>query len=217
MKYTIVFAAAAGLVLALAPAARAGLVIDNTGITVTTDSERYAEHAAIFAVDGSNFTGVYPDELAGSPTWGAWLGSNSYPTWISVNLGGIHDLEMMRVWNGAGGSGDRSAREVEIYYSADPTAPGGSFGDAKWTQLGTAAYTFTARGAGYNGPYLVSDEIDMTVTAQLVALNVLNNYGDGYGPHISELQFIEVPEPATVALLSIGGLGMLIRRRRRWS
>lgn len=96
LKKMILFAAVAGLVLTLAPAAHAGLIIPNAGIIATTDSERYAEHQAMFAVDGSNFTGVYPDELAGNPYYGAWLGSPSYPTWLRVDLGGIYELE----WSG---------------------------------------------------------------------------------------------------------------------
>ena len=213
-KYTILFAAIAGLVFALSPAADAGVVIPSAGITATAGST-WSSYDPMNVIDGTALTGVYPDETHAVYT-SAWL-SGTYNTpydWFRVDLGSPYLLETMRVWNAEGPEGDRGVNQVDIYYSTDDTAPGDDFTDAKWTLLGTAG-TQTFSNGPHPDPTPVTDVIPMNVTARVIGLDINSAWGDAYSPALRELQFIEVPEPATMALLAFGGLGVLLRRRRR--
>jgi len=204
--------------------------LDATIIDTGTGDDR--------TMSGMKTTAVDPGDLqdpADPATW-TWSGNyqktwhanslldsttsiNSKIGWVVMDLGSVvANLENAYFWASGGAGNDEKVDGYNLYLSsgvgidalpAMPKSKGTTgdydFSSGDWT-LVTAGNLGTAAGA-----------LDSTVSlggasAQYVGIEITSLHGTGSRMAIAQVEI--TPEPATMALLGIGGL-LVLRRRRR--
>ncbi len=129
--------------------------------------------------------------------------------WVQFEFATAQEISKMWVWNYNNPNYlGRGWESVAIDYSTDGTT---------WTRMGGGdTYLTFAQAPGTDG-YECNNIIDFGgITVKKVVLTLgwaTGNYGDPSYAGLSEVRFEEVPEPATMLLLGLGGLGMLRRKR----
>ena len=219
MKTTMSLAAAMGT-LALATSAQAativGVTIEDVSSELTKNRfDRVATHTldggAGYVAGGTNTHAVGPEGVH-------WLSQGTFegasdplPAHITYDLEGNYDLSSLTVWNynEAGASTSRGANNVEILVAS---SVGGSF-----TSLGN----FTFEEAPGNDTTIFGEDHLLTAAAadntRLIRFNITTSHsGDNGFAGLSEVRFdgTTVPEPSTTALLGLGGLALILRRRK---
>jgi hypothetical protein len=160
------------------------------------------------ASDWSGMTGAFPNGVASTDWWISWASQGhddlDYTSeWIAWDLGGTYTLSKVHVWNyNEGGYTDESIKKLDIQ---------------KWTGAAWEnAYTgLEWSQAPDRGDYAGFDQQFSTpITTSKIRFANLENFGSTYGAGVSEVVFYAVPEPATLALLGLGGLAVIRRRRK---
>jgi len=205
------------LSLCLAAPAQATLI---TGVTVTqTNANLNYTHGILVAVaNGAGLTGTAPnqvhdDEWLTTQYGGTWAGAPAnygYVTFIFLFTSN-QPVGLVEVWNrNRGGYGNWGGlKTADIYTSASTS------GDLDWVSQGSQSYTAGPGADGFAGD-------DFTVSwsnVRRVKIAGTSSYTEDGGwltpqSGLSEVQFW-TPEPATLALLGLGGLGMLLSRKRK--
>jgi hypothetical protein len=183
MKKLITLFAIAGLVLALAPAAQAQEIIDNTGFTAT---ESYADQgSATVAVDGTGIvsgegaTGMHSGSDGNSALYAGHDGSQMANAWFKVDLGASYDLGKMYVWNGQPGGGvwDRGSGSADMYYSTVATTdaiPTGGASSGDWILI-TAAQALNPK-ADASVAYFVGAPQRGVIRHQEITKRIVNRH-----------------------------------------
>ncbi len=162
-----------------------GLTLDSNPATHTTDT-------------GNSTQGYH------------WLTAENAPDadkWIAYDLNAVYTLTGLHLWNyNRIDRTNRGASEIDIYVSLD---------GSNW---GTAISTISPTEATNSNGYLGETFSIGPVATQYIRLQIIDNHGDTFGggfglTGLSEVRFI--PEPASLALLGLGGLVMLGRRGAR--
>lgn len=191
MKALIAVVAAIAVALFLAPAAQAGIAVADC-------SGQFFSSAN--AIDGNLATMWLVDNRAGADP----------NPWIAIDVTGTPGDNTTLMVNSVtvyGGDSFGVTQEVELLYSADAV-----FATATFTSLGLKTIL------GSNAATM----IDMDVQAQYVKFLVTKVSG-GTAPFtagnpnflgLAELQADAVPEPATMALLGLGLVGLMARKRK---
>jgi hypothetical protein len=202
-----------GVLVGIVTAGVAGAaIIGPAGLTATASSGYPGYVSRIpHVVNGEGMTSA-TEHTNG---WGSWYTDGVDPDrWIVVDLGGSYELDSMNVWNGNDqwGWSVIGFDQTEVYV-ANMAAPGNPVGDAgNWTLVATQTLTQAPGTPGYNTPDIV-DLLGTTGThVALRSLTATGAYGDDRAG-LSEIQVFEVPEPATIALLGFGFVGLLRRKR----
>lgn len=195
--------AAVAVITTYAPAQAA--LITPTGVTASSTFN--GSTAATKMIDGSGLTGT--DETAthdnnggggGFTMYHSAVGTTSNVT-LDFDLGGAFDLDGALIWQfNQANLSDRGVQTFDLFTSTD---------GVNYTDQGEFSLTQEA-GTG-------------SISAQTVAFNatgvtdvrfvLLDNYG-GVVIGLAEVRFSEVPEPGSLALLGLGGLAVLRRRRQ---
>ncbi len=140
------------------------------------------------------------------PTY--WLGTTSVTQVLDFTLAAATDVEAVHIWNYERGSEDnwdkRALASFDIAFSTNngatystPISITGIQGNTALTApIPVQTFTF-AKQTG------VTD----------IQLTNLVNHGDSSWYGLAEIRFDTVPEPASLALLGLGGLAMIRRRR----
>jgi hypothetical protein len=120
---------------------------------------------------------------------------------FEIDLGSSMSIDGVALWSYFSEANGNSTSSFEV-----------SFSDTSGVFAGTA-YTF----APTNVANSIQQDFSLgeTATGQYVQLRLLDNFsGDRVG--LSELQFnaVAVPEPSSTALLGLGGLALILRRRK---
>jgi len=138
------------------------------------------------------------------------------PFTITLDLGGTYDLETVNFWNYAerwNGTyyNNRGVKDFQLEFSTDG---GLTFGNN--TGILTAAMADES-GASSGQVTYAGETFDITDQAGVthVKFIALNNHGGNYHG-FSEINFTGevVPEPSSAALLGLGGLALILRRRK---
>jgi hypothetical protein len=141
--------------------------------------------------------------------------------WISFDFGAMVTIEEITVWN-FNDISQLSAGIHDFYILYTQDAASVPLADRSWEKAGTETQFETLNdgtGSNFYTP-------NTTLSAAMVGLEgvvltglkleVINTYGSSQAG-LSEIHFegTEVPEPATMGLLAVGGIAMLRSRRRR--
>jgi hypothetical protein len=224
-KLTALVASGLALVTASANAA----LITGISIADTDGSEPNDQMTALDAIDGTGLSSL-AFGATHSTTWNQhWYSATTAGAFITVDLGDSFVLDTIHIWNGNDSNNtaiQRALQDASIWVSPD--------GDtANLVKLNTSGSSVLngANGTGdflfAQGPQLTSYagfNLDLsTVTnasllenVRLVKVQTITNYG-GSGSMLAEVQFggvSVVPEPSSTALLGLGGLALILRRRR---
>ena len=184
--------------------------------TAVTASSFYSEGAPSEdppwkASDGSGMTGTFPNGVASTEWWTSWASQghddlNYTSEWIAWDLGGTYTLSKVHVWNyNENGYTDESVKKLDIQKWT------GAAWENVYTGLEWSQAPDSDEYAGFD------QEFSTPITTSKIRFANLENFGGegaNYGVGVSEVVFY-VPEPATMALLGIGALGMVMRRRLR--
>lgn len=187
-------------------------VINGSGITQTGG----ATNPSTWTHNDSWTTDWQGDVLSGA--------SNSKVGWTVIDLGSVQSqLGEMLVWNVNEASWtSRGTETFNIYYATAPTttAPGVSatpidydFASGGWTQLGGTRTLLQADASAANaldGTY----DLSSISSAQYIGIEMLTSFGNGARVGLGEVVFTEVPEPSSTALLGLGCLALMWRRRK---
>jgi len=221
MKTTMSLAAIAGL--ALATSTQAATIV---GVTIEDVSSEIATFArtADNTINGSAFepngTGTHGASTANGN--GMWLSQGNFvsggapfdplPAHITYDLEDNYDLSSFTVWNyNENNATGRGANGVTVSVAS---SEGGSF-----TAL--AGITTFAQAPG-NDTTNFGETFDLTSlvaagNVRLLRIDITSNHsGDFDFAGLSEIRFdgAAVPEPSTTALLGLGGLALILRRRK---
>jgi len=217
------------------PSAEAAILIDGSGITATASNEWTTDFVAQNTVNGSGLTdGAHSNAGAGA----VWMSSEDADVaWIQWDLGDLYVLDGIHVWNmNMDNQAGSAIWQTDIYVSAE-AAPGDpeDAGAANWNQIGANVVFPVPPNDGGNGTFdgylgfdletqvgdilpssavrFVRFEIN-TKWAQNPDSTVTNQFGRTADfPGLSEIQFA-IPEPASLALLGLGGLLIAGRPKR---
>mgnify|MGYP001588769225 CR=1 FL=1 len=211
MKTKIPHLILAGL-FATATALPAAMTI-ITGVTVEGfDSER-SNRQVEDTINGNGFDEVngYHENGNGDNVMYHQDINNTLPNFVIYDLEANYDLASLKVWNyndavnlGIG------AKDVTISVaSSDGATYPGAFTDIWTGQFDQAPGSATVD---------FGQVIDLnTADVRLVRFDITSNYGftaAGGLTGFSEVRFTAAPEPSSTALLGLGGLALMLRRKR---
>ena len=190
--------------------------IPTDGITATAYVGANSNDPML-AVNGSGLSGVYPDEVHSHDPWNTSMWYSDAPSvddiWYRVDLGQSYNLAAIRVWTWNGEvDPELGVETADIYYSNDAADPGIDFSGAGWTLLGAETFNQAPGTNGYGPP----DDVVFGVAARWVGIDILTafDYPPGWAG-LSEVQFVEVPEPSTAVLAGLGLLSLAVWGWRR--
>jgi hypothetical protein len=210
----LVAGALAGLALIARPAQAAVIPIDpGAGVTASSEIPGF-DRIDDYIVDGSGLTagehGTTPDGSMWLSTGDGFGGVDPDPA-VTFDLGALYTIESFQVWNynEFGGGSDLSSRGVDAV-----TVEYGTTSALGSTVSGVDSFSQAPASDSYTGEVFDSFE---PFNARHIRFDVDSNHGSGasfYG--LSEVQFngTLVPEPASLALMGLGGLMLLPQRRR---
>jgi hypothetical protein len=171
-------------------------------------------------------SGQYRDEWQSNFTMDNTTSIDGKLGWIILDLGAVTTtLDEMYVWNGIQ-IGTNAVADYRLHYSTAPIVPGTTgptnntavdydFSVAAWTQIG-GTQTMT------DGSGAANDVVALGgITARYIALEFTSKLsgsttaGANQRIGFAEVAFTRVvPEPSSTALLGLGGLALILRRRR---
>lgn len=203
------------------------------GVTIYDFSSESGTRHAVNLVNGSGFSAITGTHSK-SPDGSMWMSnavSDTLPVHITFDLGAVYDVNSFLVWNynenynangvpngSHPGTHTRSgAKSVNISVA---NTLGGAF-----TSLGN----FTFNEASGSDASNFSQLFDLSSyaaadTARLVRFDILSNWSESDGiptpwTGLSEVRFdgaASIPEPSRAMLYILGGMGLILRRRRSW-
>ncbi|MEZ7957096.1 MAG: PEP-CTERM sorting domain-containing protein [Rubritalea sp.] len=203
-------------------------IITGVSLKDSDGSEPNGQMTASDAIDGTGLSSL-SFTATHSTTWNQhWFSGTATGAFITVDLGDSYVLDTIHIWNENENNAGylRGLKDASIYVSPD--------GDtANLIKLNTSGSS-VANGANGTGDFLFSigpqDSgyagfgLDLSVitnasllaNVRLVKIETITNHGTSSGSGLAEVQFggVAVPEPTTTALLGIGGLALILRRRK---
>jgi hypothetical protein len=202
-------------ITALTIATQAATIITPTSATSTTSIGGTRTIAAAIDSTGLSGGGTSGDILSENHDGGGlnthWL-SNTTSETVTFDLGGTFDLNTIYLWAYNRPERNRGVRTFDIAFS---TNGGVSYSAAVTADsLGLADFII---GTSSGGDISSAQTRDITTQTGVTNIRLTNisNFGDSARIALPEIRFgNSVPEPTSSALLGLGGLGLLIRRRR---
>lgn len=187
-----------GMVLiAAASAAQAGVI----SVSDVTASSTFGTYNVNNLVNGAGLTGTQHDG-----NWeNKWMTDSTVTGELIFNLGSIYDISSASIWNYGGGccGVNRSVKDLSVGVSLDGVT---------YSSIGSFTLGLPA------GTPFAADTISLGATAQYIKFDLNSNYGSQQYTGLSEVQFeglmASVPEPASIALLTIGLAGLGLSRRK---
>ncbi|MFK7909280.1 MAG: PEP-CTERM sorting domain-containing protein [Akkermansiaceae bacterium] len=202
------------LSLAMVTVSSAAIVITPTSATSTTSIGGTRTITAAIDSTGLDGVGDILDQTHdGGNSNTHWLSNTTNET-VTFDLGGgtSFDVDTIYLWTYNRPERNRGVRTFDIAFSTDG---GSSFGAA----VSAASLGLTEFNIGTNNGSERSTVQTRSITKQTgvtdIQITNITNWGDGSRIAIPEIRFGDsVPEPSSVALISLAGLGFLIRRRK---
>ncbi len=200
--------------------AKADFVVQPTG--ATQDASFQPTRTGLKTINGSGLSDASIVETGDEEpvTWPThndfyedewWQGNNANnaDAWLRLELDDSYLLTGLYLWNDANTpGGGRAIKDFDIKVSNDVVEP------IDWSTVAVLD-SFTAANTPSGVANVVGEKFTFTTPtpARWVMLEVNSDYGDTFGPVISEVRLLAIPEPTSLALLAMGGV-MMARRRR---
>jgi len=159
-----------------------------------------------------------------SGSTGNWDSANhAGPDWLDASKNAVSD----RLWASSYNVIPITVKEldpakvykIELVASANGNSYDSSDYKSEIYQIGADAKTFNPLVDGWaNGDWMTWNNVSPSAGGE-IAISISRdpaNVGNAdYWAPVGAMRVLEVPEPATLLILGIGGLGALVRRRRR--